>query len=1050
MDNLENSVQQNEVSEREVQNFEREDRMQYVNQTEDEGQEEEDESVPSFDIDCTQAQIVKLTDFYDKNLKIKAKSCKERNNKDQQMLPKNMDLVASVSLDRVKIDSQFISFHVLNKEEHIQLCEKSNTLHLDDRLSKICKFFNYKVQEVVDETGKAIYEEDLQKLKDQVVDLCNVVVGVFESGWIIAMFDAVNVKFYPKFIKEKKPLSFSPFIIQLPKIDAKSGKVVWQTKNLMFDVYLVNNLRVNYVQIIMNPRVEPQRGILNFWSGFKITAVSCAGEKNWGDCFMFFNHIRYVWCQNNLDLFFYVLSYFSRILQVPEKKTGICLGIAGEPGEGKGIILSQLFKAIIGPAHFAHIQNFADIVNDFNSALTGKIYVFLDEAESLSDEKAKGIIKTMITEDSQRQRELYKDPTYVDSFMNVVSATNLEAVFKNLEPGQGRRILNLKTDLSAYLASPQLRRILDPQGDCSADQLKLKYFNTLADCIQQNVKTIANFFYNFDITKFNPTLLPKTKHSLLLGLESLPVAEQWWYETISSGIFFHEESIGSVEVNGQVLDNQPIVSESPYVSGQIQVSVLLSYLDKFIRSRNYRFRDNIKISYTSTQLVDVIKKIHPGILIQTIVNRGVRVQTLHLLPIAEAIKDCKAKFSGFGMLLEEEKNNPISTDIDELFVNFFPEDFGIYTGQYSLNKILLSGDRQLQKCFFDSSLIVEAKTPNQTVAFYLEKKNTPLQMVQMYQLLKKYDLDFKFVAAFQPFESLVKLMRFFKEKIGLMDKNDTTLFNKICDPYESTIKRFKELSSSSAKKFLEVSGEDNVFTKTKGKLFYEEHYSEAYALVNNHFERSLFSMDLIDEKKKKIKKIKKKIEIIKKNQEEDELDNPEDELHILEEELLDLEEDLPRIEKEYNEHTELGRFFFIFCKTDLLLRLVFGSLLQKYLQRDVIKAKKFEDEVFKQTVCIDYIEQVIKFYGFSDKGSDKGISNVSLDDKFDLACLEVLVVQNPIPGIQEKTVVFEEELNLMPIIREKGLFSKPVKNAIIKTTEYQKLVDSVISKTKKK
>ena len=219
------------------------------------------------------------------------------------------------------------------------------------------------------------------------------------------------------------------------------------------------------------------------------------------------DHLYYEWCQQDNELYDYVLNYFASCVWKPEKKIGTCLVIRGAQGSGKGIIM-MLLRDIIGQT-FKIANNFNDIIGRFNASMMEVTTLFLDEALWGGNKESAGRLKTLITEEYHRIEQKGKDKRDVRSYVNLIIASNNDWVVDH-EIGQ-RRFVQLET------------------SDTFAGGKHPEYFSKLL-----SVKPLdfAHFLYLRDISTWLPSIIPRTKAESTQIIESLPPIASFWYSCL--------------------------------------------------------------------------------------------------------------------------------------------------------------------------------------------------------------------------------------------------------------------------------------------------------------------------------------------------------------------------------------------------------------------------------------------------------------------------------------------------------------------------------------
>ena len=116
----------------------------------------------------------------------------------------------------------------------------------------------------------------------------------------------------------------------------------------------------------------------------------------------------------------YVLKYIAHLIQYPEIRPDSCLIFKGLEGSGKDTILN-IVKKLIGNQYVHSCQDLDSIFGNFNSNLSQKLVVQLNEIDQRSFINNKEAIKDYITRDNttinQKNIKTRKEKNYVRLFM---------------------------------------------------------------------------------------------------------------------------------------------------------------------------------------------------------------------------------------------------------------------------------------------------------------------------------------------------------------------------------------------------------------------------------------------------------------------------------------------------------------------------------------------------------------------------------------------------------------------------------------------------------
>jgi hypothetical protein len=129
---------------------------------------------------------------------------------------------------------------------------------------------------------------------------------------------------------------------------------------------------------------------LNLWQGFGCEAIP-------GDCSLYLNHLRNVICRGEQEIYDYVIRWFARGVQYPDRQGEVAIVLKGSKGSGKSIAAKN-YGSLFG-RHYMNVTHSGHLTGNFNEHLRNCIFLFADEAFYAGDKKNSGVLKTLITED---------------------------------------------------------------------------------------------------------------------------------------------------------------------------------------------------------------------------------------------------------------------------------------------------------------------------------------------------------------------------------------------------------------------------------------------------------------------------------------------------------------------------------------------------------------------------------------------------------------------------------------------------------------------------
>ncbi len=288
----------------------------------------------------------------------------------------------------------------------------------------------------------------------------------------------------------------------------------------------------------MPPSIGPVGGVFNTFIGFKHEALTSYDESKFE---LITNHLREVWCDNNIECYEFLLNLWAHIVQKPNVRAETALIIMSErQGTGKGIIVDFLGKKVIGNRYYHYTENLDRLFDKFNSEQSDKLLTLVDEA-STNERSISSIseqLKAFITRTKFCIERKGMDKVEVNDYNNLIFATNKATPF-NIDRSD-RRFMVLEVN-DKYAG-------------------KHDYFRALADSMTDEAG--QHFFTMLklrDISKFNPHEKPMTDIKRQMIFERLPdyilflidIARSGKPEVSESCADFYEKYADYCKINGR-------------------------------------------------------------------------------------------------------------------------------------------------------------------------------------------------------------------------------------------------------------------------------------------------------------------------------------------------------------------------------------------------------------------------------------------------------------------------------------------------------------------
>jgi hypothetical protein len=264
-------------------------------------------------------------------------------------------------------------------------------------------------------------------------------------------------------------------------------------------------------KVAFDPQNVANPSELNMYRGLKIKK----DDAREGEISAFLDHIMIIWCQNQKDVYEYILNWFAHLVQRPGKKMATCPVLKGGQGAGKGVIIQKVAE-ILGMEYFIQSTNIEEITGSFQEEkMVTNLLMFLDECTFSGDKKTSSILKGLMTEETRHFNQKFVNPLRIKNCANYIAASNHEHMIAYEK--DDRRYLMIEVD----------SRYSGPQTTESA-----AYFDKIQ---KTDVSALARFFYSRDITNFNPRSIPRTKYGRFQKILNFDSAQNWVYEFLKEG-----------------------------------------------------------------------------------------------------------------------------------------------------------------------------------------------------------------------------------------------------------------------------------------------------------------------------------------------------------------------------------------------------------------------------------------------------------------------------------------------------------------------------------
>ena len=271
-----------------------------------------------------------------------------------------------------------------------------------------------------------------------------------------------------------------------------------------------------YKNIVFDPSYVGSPGDdLNMFQGFKAQLLSTYDLEKIKPILY---HLKEVLNNGDEDNYNWMIKHLAHIVQKPYIKTGNAIVNWGEKGAGKNALWEWFGTSIIGEKHYVYLNNINDLTGQFTSLFAFGIFVILDEAVFSGGHLVHNMLKSLITQMTQKLEKKGVDPILIKNYMNLFFLSNNPDPVK-IEGSNCRRY--------------DVKEVSDKHVK---DHV---YF----DALNQDT---ANHFYTFlmeqDISKYRTGCAPMTTDKMDMAVYSMKPIEVFVEELLEGEIIYKKTS----------------------------------------------------------------------------------------------------------------------------------------------------------------------------------------------------------------------------------------------------------------------------------------------------------------------------------------------------------------------------------------------------------------------------------------------------------------------------------------------------------------------------
>ena len=273
------------------------------------------------------------------------------------------------------------------------------------------------------------------------------------------------------------------------------------------DKWMVNNTTINVKdKMDVYPDVEncPDT-VYNLWTPFIMEKFTQPYYKKNDELNLILNHIK-ILCGNDAEMYKYFIKWISKMIQQPHVKL-TCMLFISKQGAGKGTLM-ELFRRMMGSEKVYETTNPSrDVWGNFNELMSDAFLVNINEFEYVDAKKGEGQFKGLITDPFITINPKGQKPIKVKSHHHFIGTTNKENPIP-LEKSDRRFVIVKSSD-----------------EKCKDTVYFTQLYRLLED--NETVRTVYDYFKNFDISEFDHTIFPETQCKKDLMELNLTAPELW-------------------------------------------------------------------------------------------------------------------------------------------------------------------------------------------------------------------------------------------------------------------------------------------------------------------------------------------------------------------------------------------------------------------------------------------------------------------------------------------------------------------------------------------
>jgi hypothetical protein len=221
---------------------------------------------------------------------------------------------------------------------------------------------------------------------------------------------------------------------------------------------------------------------LNLFRGYSAELIDTPND----DIQVILDHLRDIQCNENIELYNYLIQWLAYVVQKPTK-VGTAILMIGKQGVGKTIFWQFFCQKILGMHNSYICPGLIGITSKFNGHLANKRLLLVSECDQLSKHDHTNL-KALITDTHITLEDKGKKTCQLHS-SHCIAITSNHKDHRFIEEEERRFVVI----------------------ECSNVKRDSSYFSRLSDIMDDNANDFYSYLMRLDISRFVPSSIPKGK-----------------------------------------------------------------------------------------------------------------------------------------------------------------------------------------------------------------------------------------------------------------------------------------------------------------------------------------------------------------------------------------------------------------------------------------------------------------------------------------------------------------------------------------------------------